>query len=343
MRLTEVISERDEALERETATAEVLQVINSSPGDLKPVFDAMLEKALRLCEAAFGALHTCDGELVHTVALRNVPLPFAEFLTKAPLRPDPRRSLLGKCIYERRTIHIADRAAEDYAEGLPLAVAAVELGGIRALLHVPLIKDSIALGAFTIYRREVRPFSDKQIALLQNFAAQAVIAMENARLITETREALEQQKASAEILGVISTSVANTKPVFDKILDSCKHLFGGDELDVLLVDDDGLLQIAAYVGKAHEAVAATFPAPVDITPAGRAIRERRVVHYPDVLNDPETPRVLRRMGQIVGYHSLAFAPMVWEGRGIGAIGVARSRGAFTERDWSFCRASPTRR
>ena len=131
---------------------------------------------------------------------------------------------------------------------------------------------------------------------------------------------------------MISTSVANTKPVFDKILDSCKHLFGGDELDVLLVDDDGLLQIAAYVGKAHEAVAATFPAPVDITPAGRAIRERRVVHYPDVLNDPKTPRVLRRMGQIVGYHSLAFAPMVWEGRGIGAIGVARSRGAFTERE-----------
>ena len=153
-----------------------------------------------------------------------------------------------------------------------------------------------------------------------------------AKRTAERDEALEQQKASAEILGMISTSVANAKPVFDKILDSCKHLFGGDELDVLLVDDDGLLQIAAYVGKAHEAVAATFPAPVDITPAGRAIRERRVVHYPDVLNDPDTPRVLRRMGQIVGYHSLAFAPMVWEGRGIGAIGVARSRGAFTERE-----------
>jgi hypothetical protein len=101
---------------------------------------------------------------------------------------------------------------------------------------------------------------------------------------------------------------------------------------VLLVNDDGLLQIAAYVGKAHEAVAATFPAPVDITPAGRAIRERRVAQYPDVLNDPETPRVLRRMGQIVGYHSVAFAPMVWEGQGIGAVGVARSRGAFTERE-----------
>src|SRR5205085_8615645 len=162
-----LITETREALEQQTATAEVLQVINSSPGDLAPVFDAMLEKAVRLCEASFGALHTVHGEAVHTVALRNVPTAFAEFLTRAPLRLDPEQSLLGKCILERRTIHVPDRAAEEsYCHRAPLAVAAVELGDIRALLHVPLVKEDASLGAFTIYRREVRPFTDKQIALL---------------------------------------------------------------------------------------------------------------------------------------------------------------------------------
>ena len=172
----------------------------------------------------------------------------------------------------------------------------------------------------------------KQVALLKTFADQAVIAIENVRLFNETKEALEQQKASADILRVISNSVADTQPVFDKILESCKHLFGGDELDVLLVDEQGLLQVAAYVGNARDAVMATFPAPVDITPAGRAIRERRVAHYVDVINNPDTPPVLRRMGRVAGYHSVAFAPMVWEDRGIGVVGVARSRGAFTDKE-----------
>ena len=137
--------------------------------------------------------------------------------------------------------------------------------------------------------------------------------------------------------------MADAQPVFEKILDSCKHLFDGDELDVLLVDNEGLLQVAAYVGKARDAVLATFPAPVDITPAGRAIRERLVAHYPDVLNNPDTPRVLRRMGEIVGYHSVAFAPMVLNGRGIGrSAWRARAARSATGKCRS-CKASPTRR
>jgi signal transduction histidine kinase len=126
--------------------------------------------------------------------------------------------------------------------------------------------------------------------------------------------------------------VADANPVFEKILESCKHLFGGDELDVLLVDEQGLLQVAAYVGKARDVVAETFPTPVDLTPAGRAIRERRVAHFTNVLHNPDTPPVLRRMGKIIGYHSVAFAPMIWEDRGIGAVGVARSRGAFSDKE-----------
>jgi hypothetical protein len=220
----EALAERVEALQRETAIAEVLGVINASPGDLAPVFDAMLEKAIRLCEAAFGILHTFDGELAHPVAARNLPTALAEYL-EGPIRPDPERSFLGRAINQRRTIHVADNAAEEpYRTGAPLAVAAVDLGGIRTLLHVPLIKSDAAVGLFTIFRQEVRPFTERQIALLQNFAAQAVIAMENARLITETREALEQQTATAEVLQVINSSPGDLAPVFDAMLESAMRL-----------------------------------------------------------------------------------------------------------------------
>ena len=279
--LAECKAERDEALQRETATAEMLQVISASSGDLVPVFDAMLEKALRLCEAAFGALHTFDGEAVHTVALRNVPMSFAEFLTKAPLRLDPEQSLLGKCIYRRQTVHGADRAKEGYVEGSPLAVAAVDLGGIRALLHVPLLKDNTALGAFTFYRQEVRPFTDKQIALLQNFAAQAVIAMENARLITETREALEQQTATSEVLQVINASPGDLAPVFDAMLEKamglCDAAYGG----LFTYDGKGFPSVA-FRGM-PPALAEFFRGPVRPSPmTQRLIDGEQVVHVADI-------------------------------------------------------------
>jgi len=164
-------------LEQQTATAEVLQVINSSPGDLAPVFDAILEKAVRLCGATFGHMRSFDGEALHTVAIYNEPQAFAESVTVAPIRPDLAQSVLGKVIRERRAIQVADLLAEEiYLSRAPLAVAAVELGGVRTFLHVPLVKDDAVLGILTIFRQEVRPFTDKQIALLQNFAAQAVIA-----------------------------------------------------------------------------------------------------------------------------------------------------------------------
>ena len=159
-----------------------------------------------------------------------------------------------------------------------------------------------------------------------------MIAIENARLFNETREALEQQKASSDILRVISSSVADAQPAFDKILDSCKHLFGSDETAVLLVDDDDLITLGAYVGKQRDAVAATFPAPVDKSAAGRAIRERRVVHYTDAANDPKLTRAVRQVAQLAGYEAMAYAPMLWNDRGIGAIGVSRTKGGFSDKE-----------
>src|SRR6266700_955969 len=185
--LDERTAERDEALERETATAEVLQVINSSPGDLAPVFDAMLEKAMQLCEAAFGELHTYDGERFHTVALRGVPAAYAEVRAKTPPSGRPGTGA-ARILEARRPVHILDlMAGEGYQAGDAGSRAMVDLGGARTAFAAPLIKDEAVLGYIVLYRQEVRPFSDKQIALLENFVAHAVIAMENVRLLDELR------------------------------------------------------------------------------------------------------------------------------------------------------------
>jgi signal transduction histidine kinase len=188
-KVEERTAELSEALDQQTATAEVLQVINASPGDLAPVFEAMLEKALSLCEASFGLLCTHEGDTAHIIASRNLPVPYLDFMTGQRMRVGV-ETLHGRAIATRSVVQVADISTQEpYRNRVPLAVAAVELGGIRTAAFIPLLKDDGVPGLILVYRREVRPFTDKQIALLENFAAQAVIAMENARLITETRTA----------------------------------------------------------------------------------------------------------------------------------------------------------
>src|SRR5262249_52288917 len=241
-----LLTETREALEQQTATAEVLQVINSSPGDLAPVFDAMLEKAMRLCEAPVGGMLRFQNARFTLAASRGVPVPFYDFLRQLDYQPDS-AEMIGRIQSGAPYIHLIDMKDDDaYRNGAPLRRAVVDLAGARTAVVVALRKDRELLGSFNLWRTEVRPFTDKQIALLQNFAAQAVIAMENARLITETHEALAQQTATAEGLQVINSSPGDLTPVFDAILEKA-HSLCGAELGILFTyDGERLWPVATH-------------------------------------------------------------------------------------------------
>ena len=317
-----LFNETQEALERQTATARILSAMSGSVTDVRPVFDAIVESCRSLFEDSVVALRLLRDGVLHVEANIGMDMRDRSLLDAS--------SAVGTCVLEARTIWVTD--LETATAQFPRTRNMALKQGYRSAIFAPLLRGGAALGTIAVFRRKPGAFSEKDVALLKTFADQAVIAIENVRLFNETKEALEQQQASSEILSVISSSVADTKPVFEKILESGRHLFGSDEMDVLLVDEQGQLQIEAYVGDAHDAVAATFPAPVERTPAGRAIRERRVMHWPDLASGVEVPGVLRKMSKVAGYQSMAFAPMLWDERGIGAIGVARRKGPFTTKE-----------
>jgi GAF domain-containing protein len=315
--------ELTESLEQQTATSEVLQVISSSPGDLEPVFRTMLENALRICDATFGNIHRWDGEALHIAASLNTPAAFAEFRKRSALRPGP-EAPFGRMVATKMAVHVTDLSADPaYIEQrAPTVVAAVELGNVRAILYVPMLKDNELVGAFTLSRNEVRPFTDKQIALVTSFAAQAVIAIENARLLSELRESLEQQTASAEVLGVISRSQGELGPVFQAMLENAMRICSASFGTLLMYEGDAFRRVAGHnVPQAlAEQALGHLKAPFDgAAVLAQLVSTKRLAHVTDIAAEhPEDP--IHRLG---GARSILTVPMIKDGALLGCINVYR--------------------
>jgi GAF domain-containing protein len=316
-----LLTETREALDQQTATAEVLEVINSSPGDIAPVFKVMLEKASRLCDAPSGIFWTFDGEFSRAAALHGIPDAFAEYL-REPIRLDPATGL-GRVRQGEQVAVSVDLAAEEpYRAGNPQRRAFVDLGQARSAVRVPLIKDSRLLGIFTVYRQEVRPFTDKQVALLQNFAAQAVIAMENARLINETREALEQQTATSEVLQVINSSPGDLTPVFDAILEKAHSLCDIAQGSLELYDGEWFRAVAVRGLSDEFAEILRQGCPAADNPATQPLIEgRRFAHILDLAETDYT--VTRSAAELDAARTLLCVPLRRDGALLGMIASAR--------------------
>ena len=247
-----LLNELRQSLEQQTATSQVLQVISSSPGDLQHVFATMLENATRICEAKFGALYLSEGDGFRATAMHNAP-PAYEEARAGVLHPPPSTSL-WRAANTKQAVQIADvRSERGYVERDPFVVSAVALGGYRSVLSVPMLHEDEFVGVITIFRQEVRPFTDEQISLVQNFAAQAVIAIENARLLNELRlrtsdltEALEQQTATSQVLKVISTTHTDLEPAFHLMLEKATHLCNASFGNLLLVEGERARIVEMY-------------------------------------------------------------------------------------------------
>jgi GAF domain-containing protein len=295
--LRERTTDLAEALEQQTATSEVLQVISSSPGDLEPVFAVMLENAVSICDAKFGNIYRAEGDGLRNVATHNTPSGFAEALKGSPYFSPGPKNPVRQMMETKAIVHVADVAATAaYAEGELITVASVELGDTRTLMIVPMLKDAELVGAFTLARQMVRPFTDKQIELVKNFAAQAVIAIENARLLNELRrrtsdltESLEQQTASSNVLEVISRAAFDLRAVFETVAENSVRLCGADRAFIFQFDGE-LLRMAAYYNATPEFVEWVRANPIRPgrhSGSARAALERKTVHIPDVRADPE--------------------------------------------------------
>jgi GAF domain-containing protein len=322
--------ELSESLEQQTATSEVLKVISSSPGELEPVFQAMLENATRICEAKFGTMYFREGDGFRAVAMHGAPAAYLESRLHKLVHPGPKTGI-GRVVATKRVVQVEDASADPgYSAGDPMRVAAVDLGGIRTLLCVPMLKDNEVIGAIAIYREVVRQFTDKQIALVQNFANQAVIAIENTRLLNELRESLEQQTATSEVLGVISKSPGELQPVFQAMLENavriCEAKFG------VLFLYDGKAFHAAALHRTSQAYTEARRQPIMVSdlhpdvPLVRLTRTKEIIHIADVRaeqsyieRDPEFSKLV----DVAGGRTLVLVPLLKDNELVGTFAIYR--------------------
>ncbi|MEO6842699.1 MAG: GAF domain-containing protein [Bradyrhizobium sp.] len=317
-----LFGETRESLEQQRAAAAILSAINNAGGDLGPVFDCILEHAHQLCDAPCGSLQLYEGERVVPVAIRGMTAPFTAFLRAGyPITEGIRNGLLASEPVLRPDMAEFIKTIPDE----PSMRAAVELGGLRTLVTVPLAKDGVTFGRIVAGRQEVRPFEHKQVALLQSFAAQAVIAIENARLFNETREALERQTATADILKVIASSPSDIQPVFEAIATSANRLVSGFSTTVFRFVD-GLMHLKAFTPTnpaADELLQASFPRPLAEFPIFELVRDGRTMQFADTDAESGVHPVIRDLARSRGYRSMLFTPLISNGASIGMIGLTR--------------------
>ena len=316
----------------------MLQVISGSTGDLEPVFEIMLEKAVRYCDANFGTLFLQKEDQLSLVAAHNMPTAFSEAHRGRPgvVPGGPVEAVMRT----RRTVHMSDLAAtQSYLERHPRAVDAVELGGVRTVVAVPIIRDDEPIGVIAIHRPEVRLFTDKQIDLLTNFAAQAVIAIENARLLNELRHSLEQQTATSEVLGVISRSRFELQPVLQSVVDTAARLCRAKTSGIFRLEGGGyrLAAASALFDLAYfeiEQQALISPGPGTLV--GRAAMNRQVVQIEDAWSDPLYEE--KENAKLGGVRSMIGVPLMRDGEPIGVLGLARTQvEPFVEREIELVR------